>query len=119
MKEEGGETILAPGSAVTEPTVTQPEVLRASDVATVTTPESNETEVKIEDFTPRGGDDDMLEGTEIKTSNNFDDNWSDSSSEVWYTRSPYPIALCPSLITSSPHCLPLAYPLLIDPPLSL
>jgi hypothetical protein len=41
-----------------------------------------ESEVKIEDFTPRGGDDDMLEGTEIKTSNNFDDNWSDSSSEV-------------------------------------
>jgi hypothetical protein len=59
------------------------EVLPVSDVM-VTIPES--AEVKIEDFiidaTPRGGDDDMLEGTEIKTSNNFDDNWSDSSSEV-------------------------------------
>jgi hypothetical protein len=42
-------------------------------------------EPKIEDFidaAPRGGDDGMLEGTEIKASNNFDDNWSDTSSEV-------------------------------------
>jgi hypothetical protein len=46
---------------------------------------ATEIETKIEDFidaAPRGGDDGMLEGTEIKTSNNFDDNWSDTSSEV-------------------------------------
>lgn len=39
---------------------------------------------KIEEYidsAPRGREDDMLEGTEIKT-NNFEDNWSDSSSEV-------------------------------------
>ena len=113
MEESGGVTVSTAGSTVIEPTVTQPEVLKSNDVSTITAPESIETEVKIEDFTPRGGDDDMLEGTEIKTSNNFDDNWSDSSSEVHYIS---PLGLCPSLSSHpSHHCL---YPFLIDPPLA-
>ena len=34
------------------------------------------------DTSTRGGDEDMLEGTEIKDTNKFDENWNDSSSEV-------------------------------------
>ena len=40
-----------------------------------------ETTDVVLDGSPRGGDDDMLEGTEIKTGN-FDSDWSESDSEV-------------------------------------
>ena len=42
----------------------------------------------VMDASPRGGDDDMLEGTEIRTSNA---DWSDSESEVAFL---YTLAVC-------------------------
>lgn len=52
-----------------------------STTATIINDQPNKIEEYV-DSAPRGREDDTLEGSEIKTSSNFDNNWSDTSSEV-------------------------------------